>query len=168
MILFLRHPSFPFAKRENWGIRPNIFLFTGEKNRLLESCSLSLFLVLFLPVKMYTIFLFSFAWEGCCCLVAKFFATPWTLTYEALSMEPGFIPGKNTWVGCHFLLQESSLGLLLNRKIIYHWATWEAHLEARAGFKYHPQFKKFIISLKYMCYIILYKLQVYNRVIHNF
>ena len=41
-------------------------------------------------------------------------------------------PGKNTGVGCHFLLQGlvptqgSNLGLLLGRWILYHWATWEA------------------------------------------
>ena len=34
------------------------------------------------------------------------FATPWTVAYQApLSMG---LPGKNTGVGCHFLLQGSS------------------------------------------------------------
>ena len=32
----------------------------------------------------------------------RLFVTPWTVPYQALSM--GF-PGKNTGVGCHFLLQ---------------------------------------------------------------
>ena len=31
------------------------------------------------------------------------FATPWTVTYQAL--RPWDSPGKNTGVGCHFLLQ---------------------------------------------------------------
>ena len=41
-------------------------------------------------------------------------------------------PGKNTGVGCHFLVQRISLtqgsnqSLLLGRWILYHWATWEA------------------------------------------
>ena len=46
-------------------------------------------------------------------------------------------PGKNTGAGCHFLLQrifptEGSnphlLCLLHGRQILYHWATWEAHI----------------------------------------
>ena len=41
--------------------------------------------------------------------------------------------GKNTGVGCHFLLQgifltqESNLHLLLGRQVFYHQANWEAH-----------------------------------------
>ena len=41
--------------------------------------------------------------------------------------------GKNTRVGCHFLLQGtfltqgSNLHLLLGRHILYHWEIWEAH-----------------------------------------
>ena len=35
----------------------------------------------------------------------RLFAPPWTVAYQTpLSM--GFFPGKNTGVGCHFLLQE--------------------------------------------------------------
>ena len=33
----------------------------------------------------------------------RLFATPWTVTYQAL--RPWDSPGKNTGVGCHFLLQ---------------------------------------------------------------
>ena len=32
----------------------------------------------------------------------RLFATPWTVARQAL---PGDFPGKNTGVGCHFLLQ---------------------------------------------------------------
>ena len=45
---------------------------------------------------------------------------------------PWNVPGKNTGVGCHFLLQGifptqgSNQGLLRCRRILYHWATWEA------------------------------------------
>ena len=35
-------------------------------------------------------------------------------------------PGKNTGVGCHFLLQGSNLCLLHYRQILYHWAIREA------------------------------------------
>ena len=40
-------------------------------------------------------------------------------------------PGKNTGVGCHFLLQRFfptqglNLCLLLHRQVLYHWAIWE-------------------------------------------
>ena len=51
-------------------------------------------------------------------------ATPWTVALPApLSRDS---PGKNTGVGCHFLLQvifqtqESNPGLLLDRQILYH------------------------------------------------
>ena len=46
----------------------------------------------------------------------------------------GDSPDKNTGVGCHsllqgiFLTQRSNPGLLHCRKILYHWATWEARL----------------------------------------
>ena len=50
--------------------------------------------------------------------------TPWTVALQApLSRDS---PGKNTGVGCHFLLQvifqtqESNPGLLLDRQILYH------------------------------------------------
>ena len=42
---------------------------------------------------------------------------------------PWDFPGKNTGMGCHFLLQGifliqgSNLSLLLGRQILYHWAT---------------------------------------------
>ena len=33
----------------------------------------------------------------------RLFETPWTVAYQLL--HPGDFPGKNTGVGCHFLLQ---------------------------------------------------------------
>ena len=51
-------------------------------------------------------------------------ATPWTIAHQAL-LCPWDSPGKNTGVGCHFLLQgifltqESYLGLLHGRWMIY-------------------------------------------------
>ena len=42
----------------------------------------------------------------CCCLVIKLYPTlcnPWTVAHQALSSWD--FPGKNTGVGCHFLLQ---------------------------------------------------------------
>ena len=67
--------------------------------------------------------------DCCCgCLVTKLFltlfVTPWTMACQA-PMSVGF-PGKNTEVGCHFLLQGvfptqgSSPHLLLGRWILYH------------------------------------------------
>ena len=53
---------------------------------------------------------------------------PWTIVCQAAS--PWTFPGKNTGVGCHFLLQgifptqDSNLSLLLCRQIFfYHWTT---------------------------------------------
>ena len=49
---------------------------------------------------------------------------------------PWGFPGKNTGVGCHFLLQGivltkgSNTGLLRCRRILYLWATWEVLLFA--------------------------------------
>ena len=55
----------------------------------------------------------------------------WTVAHQApLSMGHSF-PGKNTGVGCDFLLQGIFLTqglnpcLLLGRWILYQWATWE-------------------------------------------
>ena len=46
---------------------------------------------------------------------------------------PWNFPGKNTGVSCHFLLQRlfpiqrSNLQLLIGKRILYHWAMWEAY-----------------------------------------
>ena len=53
----------------------------------------------------------------------RLFVIPWTVVYQAL--QPWDFPGKNTGVGCHFLLQEifqtqgSNWGLLYCRYIRY-------------------------------------------------
>ena len=71
--------------------------------------------------------------EAYCCLVAKScptLATPWRSPPG--SSVHGIFPGKNTGVGCHFLLQGIFLteglnpGLLHCRRILYHWGTKEA------------------------------------------
>ena len=54
----------------------------------------------------------------------RLFATPWTVVYQLLC--PWDFPGKNTGLGCHFLLQGifpaqgSNLGLPHCRQILYH------------------------------------------------
>ena len=72
----------------------------------------------------------------CCCLVAKScptFASPWTVTTGLLCSWD--FPGKNTRVGCHFLLQEtfqnqkSNPYLLHCRRILYHWATRDTYID---------------------------------------
>ena len=61
----------------------------------------------------------------------RLFVTPWTVAcphglYPARLLCPWDFPGKNTGVGCHFLLQGifltqgSNLGLLPCRQIVYH------------------------------------------------
>ena len=70
----------------------------------------------------------------CCCLDPKFFLTllkPHGL-YPARLLCPWDFPGKNTGVGCHFLLQRNitnqglNLCLLHGRQILDYWATREA------------------------------------------
>ena len=61
------------------------------------------------------------------------FATPWTIVVRLLC--PWSFPGKNTGVGCHFLLQgifwaqgSSPVSLaspLIDKQILYHCTTWE-------------------------------------------
>ena len=46
------------------------------------------------------------------------FASPWTIAPQG----PWDFPGKNTGVGCHFLLQGHP-GIKSCRWILYHWAT---------------------------------------------
>ena len=55
----------------------------------------------------------------------RFFATPWTVQF-ARFLHPWDSPGKNTEVGCRFLLQEifptqgSNPGLPCCRQMLYH------------------------------------------------
>ena len=70
------------------------------------------------------------------CLVLScvwLFVTLWTVAHRA--PLPWDFPGKNTGVCCHFLLQRIfptqglnrvSWGSCIGRRILYHWATWEA------------------------------------------
>ena len=77
----------------------------------------------------------------CVCVCAhvlscgQLFATPWTVARPTPLFAHGNFPGKNTGVGCHFLLQGSLLPQGLNlyflcllhwRQILYWWATWAA------------------------------------------
>ena len=61
----------------------------------------------------------------CCCQVMSDSLEPHEL-YPARLLSSWDFPGKNTGVGCHFLLQEifltqgSNLGLLHCRQILYH------------------------------------------------
>ena len=72
---------------------------------------------------------------SCVCLVAQLCLTLCNLMDYSPpgSTVHGDSPGKNTGVGCHALLQGlfpaqgSNLGLPHCRRILYHWATWEAH-----------------------------------------
>ena len=61
----------------------------------------------------------------------QLFATPWTVVYQAL--HPRDFPGKNTGVGCHFLLQEIFPTQGLNpslthcRQTLYHLSQQVSH-----------------------------------------
>ena len=74
------------------------------------------------------------------CLVTKLcptLVTPWTVGHQQLC--PWDFPGKNTRLGCHFLLQrifptqELNLHLLHRRQILYHWAMGEASRSLISG-----------------------------------
>ena len=61
--------------------------------------------------------------------------------------------GKNTGVGCHFLLQgiflaqglnHVSCGSSIGKWILYHWATWESHFTI---YQYYFQMKREIMSV---------------------
>ena len=69
----------------------------------------------------------------CCCLVAV--SDSWdSMDYSppGSSLCPWDFPGKNTSVGCHFLLQgifptrDQTHVSCIGRQILYHWATREA------------------------------------------
>ena len=85
------------------------------------------------PSLFLTLLFFTAVTSTCCCLVAKLcltFLRPYGL-YLTRLLCPDF-PGKNTGMGCHFLLQDIFLTQGLNciscigRQILYHWATREA------------------------------------------
>ena len=68
-----------------------------------------------------------------CCLVSKLCPTLlWSHWLLSRLLCPWDFPGKNTRVGCHFLLQGISLiqgsnhASCIGRQILYHWATKEA------------------------------------------
>ena len=68
-----------------------------------------------------------------CSVVSDFSATSWTGAHQAaLSMDA---PGKNTGVGCHFLLQGSNLPLPRCKRILYGWSTREAQF--LSGTEFH-------------------------------
>ena len=70
---------------------------------------------------------------NCVCVLSRvwLFVTLWTVAPPGSSVH-GIFPGKKTGVGCHFLFQGSSQPRdwtqlsCIGRKILYHWATWEA------------------------------------------
>ena len=72
----------------------------------------------------------------CCCLVSLIwpFCNPMDCSPPGSTRFPWDFPGKNTGVGCPFLLlgifptQRLNLCLLFVRQVFYHWATWEAPL----------------------------------------
>ena len=84
-----------------------------------------------------------------------------------------YFPGKNTGVGCHFLLQEIfltqgiNLCLLHCRCILYHWATREAHINSGFIEKFQgKEYKSHIqnsnrMSIKdYYTWVVLFDLDI--------
>ena len=83
--------------------------------------------------------------QPCVCCYVWFFVAPWTVACQATLWNS---PGKNTGVGCHSLLQgtfptqESNLGLLHCRQVLYHWATSGAYnFLIKHVFPYHNNYR---------------------------
>ena len=78
----------------------------------------------------------------CAQLLSHNSETPWTVARLLCSWNS---PGQNTGMGHHFLLQGIfltqgwNLGLLHCRRILYHWATREAHLPLDYTFSFWQQ-----------------------------
>ena len=72
----------------------------------------------------------------------QLFTTPWTVARQT-PLCPWDVPGKNTGVGCHFLLQgilppkDQTCVSCIGRCILYHWAIWEACTSLLFGCYYH-------------------------------
>ena len=85
---------------------------------------------------------------------------------------PWDFPGKNTGVGCYFLLprifltQGLNLHFLNYRHILYHWATREDHLSPPWQFNREPavQFYSSLIKCLFFTngFLLGYKIQVFN------
>ena len=69
----------------------------------------------------------------------RLFATPWTAAYQASLLWDS--PGKNTGVGCHFLLQEIfptqglNVGLPSCRQTLYHLSHQGGQIACYGGLK---------------------------------
>ena len=70
------------------------------------------------------------------------FVTPWTVSHQ-FPLFMGFSRHKNTWVGCHFLLQGifPTQGLNSHLLHLHQWATREAHREQLIIAKTWPFFE---------------------------
>ena len=72
----------------------------------------------------------------------QLFTAPWAVARQT-PLCPWDFPGKNTGVGCHFLLQgifppkDQTRISCIGRRILYHWATWEACTSLLFGRCYH-------------------------------
>ena len=94
------------------------------------------------------------------CSVTKSCLTLWSDGLQPSRLLcPWDFPGKNTGVGCHFLLQgiiliqgsnPCLLQLPLGKQILYHWATWEA-----PEWDWESATSKTVHSLVHVCWLLL-------------
>ena len=80
--------------------------------------------------KVLPYFLLFFSFK----VMSNSFSTSWTVAHQ-LPLSTGFFPGKNTGVGCHFLLQGVFLNQELNPSLL-HWQADSLPLSHREGL-YH-------------------------------
>ena len=62
--------------------------------------------------------------KDCCCLVTQLcliLCAPWNIAHQVRFLCPCDFPGKNTGVGCHFLLQ----GIFLTQGLNLHFLPWQ-------------------------------------------
>ena len=102
----------------------------------------------------------------CCCLVTKSCATLFWPHGPSLArfLCPWDFPGKNTGVGWHFLLhgifltQGSNLCLQFCRWILYHWASWEAHIYTHTHTHTHTYIDRYRFFFRFFSLIGYYKI----------
>ena len=99
----------------------------------------------------------------------RLFATPWTVAYQT-PLSLGFFPGKNTGMGCHFLLQEIfptqrlNLGLAHCKQTLYDLSYRESRKAAAILLRNQTGFKSdFIISEIKMCLRLIFAWETLSR-----
>ena len=107
---------------------------------------------------LFRVCMFVYIYPHICCLllfsvISDSFVTPWTIAHQALlSMDN---PGKNTGVGCHFLLQGIFLTQGSNPHVL-HWQVGSYHWATNHQGSLYIYMKPMYIYEAYICMCIYY------------